>query len=256
MNFKDFKDKISRQIDVDLNSYKEKRVKRRVNNLMKKNNLKDYQTCLNQVSNDNQFKQDFLEHMTINTSEFFRNPANFEYLKNKILPSLLDKKNKIKIWSAASSNGCEAHTVAIILNELGINPNRYELKATDIDPSILKEAKAGKYKKNALKKVDDRIISKYFTKTGDYYQLDRKIMSQVKFGKLNLLEDRYDRNIDLILCRNVFIYFTKPIKDELTAKLSDSLVNDGILFLGNTEYLLQPSKFNLEKIYTSFYQKI
>ncbi|WP_408955359.1 CheR family methyltransferase [Natroniella sp. ANB-PHB2] len=256
MNFQEFITKVSNKINIDLTSYKEKRVKRRSNNLMSKHGINDYQICLEKLNNSREFQREFLEYMTINTSEFFRNPDNFKYLKENIMPQLLKKKSKVKIWSAAASNGCEAYTLAIILNELQVNPNRYQIKATDIDPSILEEAREAKYKKNSIKKVAPQLVNKYFTKKKDHYQLDSKIMNQVEFDKLNLLTDKYDFNLDLILCRNVFIYFTKEIKEELTTKLSNSLTKDGILFLGNTEYLLQPEKFGLEKVYTSFYKKI
>ena len=255
INFEEFKNKVSRIINIDLSSYKEKRVERRSKNLMRKYNIEDYSDYVSKIRNDNQFREEFIEHMMINTSEFFRNPENYEFLEETILPELFEKHNKVKIWSAASSNGCEAYTVAIILNELNIKPNRYQLKATDIDPGILKEAREGKYKKNALKNVDEKLINKYFDKQGKFYHLDPKIKRQVQFSRINLLEDNYESNINLILCRNVFIYFTKPVKNRLTNKLSSALSQDGVLFLGNTEYLLQPRKFNLEKIHTSFYRK-
>ena len=255
INFEKFKDKVSRIIEIDLSSYKEKRVERRSKNLMRKYNLSSFKNYVNKIQNDTEFRQEFIEHMMINTSEFFRNPDNYEYLEDEILPKLFNKYDKVKIWSAASSNGCEAYTVAIILNELNIRSKRYQLKATDIDPGILKEAREAKYKKNALKNVDDKLKQKYFDKQGKFYHLDPKIKRKVDFSRINLLEDNYDSNIHLILCRNVFIYFTKPVKDRLTNKLSNALNQNGILFLGNTEYLLQPSKFNLEKIHTSFYRK-
>ncbi|MFO7819264.1 MAG: protein-glutamate O-methyltransferase CheR [Halanaerobacter sp.] len=255
INFDEFKDKVSRVINIDLSSYKEKRVERRSKNLMRKYNINNYSDYVNKIRNDKAFRQEFVEHMMINTSEFFRNPENYEFLEEEILPELFNKYDKVKIWSAASSNGCEAYTVAIILNEMNIGSRRYELKATDIDPGILKEAREGKYKKNALKNVDDRLINKYFAKQDKFYHLDSQIKRQVDFSRINLLEDRYDSNIHLILCRNVFIYFTKPVKDRLTNKLSNALIDNGILFLGNTEYLLQPGKFNLKKIHTSFYRK-
>ena len=256
INFEDFKSKVSRIINIDLSSYKEKRVERRSKNLMRKYNIDNYDNYVSKIRNDHQFKEEFIEHMMINTSEFFRNPENYDFLAEEILPDLFNKHDKVKIWSAASSNGCEAYTIAIILNELNIKPKRFQLKATDIDPGILEEAREAKYKKNALKNVDDHLIKKYFTKQGKFYHLDSKIKRQVNFSRINLLEDKYESDINLILCRNVFIYFTKPVKNRLTNKLSDALSKDGILFLGNTEYLLQPRKFNLEKIHTSFYRKL
>jgi chemotaxis protein methyltransferase CheR len=255
ITFDDFKAKVSRQINIDLSSYKEKRVERRSKNLMRKHNIDNYNDYISKLKNDSDFEKEFIEHMMINTSEFFRNPENYKFLKKEIIPPLFEKNNKVKIWSAASSNGCEAYTLAIILTELGIRSNRYQLEATDIDPGILKEARTAKYKKNALKNVDDKLIDKYFDKQGKYYHLDNKIKQKVNFSRINLLKDSYDSNINLILCRNVFIYFTKEVKNRLTQKLSNALSNNGTLFLGNTEYLLQPSKFNLKKIHTSFYRK-
>ncbi|AGB42443.1 methylase of chemotaxis methyl-accepting protein [Halobacteroides halobius DSM 5150] len=255
MDFEAFINQVSQKIKVDFTSYKQKRVKRRTKNFIKKHNLSDYKSCFDKIKTDPQFKREFLEHMTINTTEFFRNPDNYKYLQEEVLPKLLKKHNKIKIWSAASSIGCEAYTIAIILNQLGVGPKRYEIKATDIDSTALATARKGKYKPTNLKKVDQSIIDQYFTKENNNYLLDAKIKQQVKFKRLNLLKDDYETNINLILCRNVFIYFTKEIKNRLTQKLSQALTDDGILFLGNTEYLLQPKKYNLEKLYTSFYKK-
>ncbi len=113
--------------------------------------------------------------MTINTSEFFRNPMNYKHLQEVLFPKIFAEKQKVKIWSAASSNGCEVYTVSIILKELGISPNRYELKATDIDPSIIEEAKEGLYSTNCLKRVPKDILNKYFTKKDKYYQLDKRL---------------------------------------------------------------------------------
>src|SRR6056297_1871590 len=146
MNFESFIKQASQKIEIDLSSYKQKRVKRRTNNLMKKHNLADYQDCYNKLADDIDFRRKFLEHMTINTTEFFRNQDNYQYLQQEILPDLFAKHDKIKIWSAASSIGCEAYTVAIILDQLGIDSHRYQITATDIDPTALATARKGEYK--------------------------------------------------------------------------------------------------------------
>ena len=245
LNFDQFKDKASKSIDIDLSSYKMKRVKRRINSLMDRHDIKDYDECLELLKTDRKFKKAFLSHFTINTSEFFRNPKNFNYLQKEVFPELISRKKKIKIWSAACSNGSEPYTLAIMLNELKVNPRNFEIQATDIDNEILREAKKGVYNENSIKKVDAKIINKYFSKKEDKYILDPKIKRMVKFKQHNLLKDSYGNGWDLILCRNVFIYFTKEIKDEITHKLSNALDRDGYLFLGNTEYLLNPSKLSL-----------
>lgn len=254
LDFKKFREKASKNINIDLSSYKPKRVKRRINSLMDKNNIKDYNRCLKLLKTDKKFKKKFVDHFTINTSEFFRNPKNFTYLQEKILPKLFEENRKIKIWSAACSDGSEPYTLAIILNELNINPRKFKIQATDVDPQILKEAKKGVYNQNSVKKVDSQIIDKYFSQKDDEYILNPKIKSRVNFKQHNLLTDQYNSNWDLILCRNVFIYFTRETKDKITHKLSKALDKNGYLFLGNTEYLLQPSKYGLEKEFASFYK--
>ncbi|MBM7622850.1 CheR family methyltransferase [Sporohalobacter salinus] len=255
LNFTEFRKKASRNINIDLSSYKAKRVKRRINSLMDKNDIEDYNQCLNLLKTNKNFKKEFLDHFTINTSEFFRNPQNFNYLKEEVFPELFDHNNKIKIWSAACSNGSEPYTLAIMLNELGINSRRFEILATDIDREILKKAKQGIYNENSVKKIEENILNKYFTEQDDKYVLSSSIKNRVKFKHHNLLTDSYRSNWNLILCRNVFIYFTKEVKEQITQKLSNALAKDGFLFLGNTEYLLKPSKYDLTKEHTSFYRR-
>ncbi|SDC12675.1 MULTISPECIES: CheR family methyltransferase [unclassified Candidatus Frackibacter] len=255
LDFYQFRDKASKDIDIDLSSYKMKRVKRRINSLMDRHNIKDYDHCLEMLKTDREFKKAFLSHFTINTSEFFRNPKNFKYLQEEVFPKLINKKKKIKIWSAACSDGSEPYTLAIMLNELNVKPRNFEIQATDIDNEILRTAKKGIYNENSIKKVDSKIVNKYFSKKDDKYILDPKIKRRINFKQHNLLKDSYGSGWDLILCRNVFIYFTKEIKDEITQKLSNALDKDGYLFLGNTEYLLNPSKYDLDKEFASFYKR-
>lgn len=255
LNFAKFSKKASRNINIDLSSYKTKRVKRRINSLMDKNNIENYNQCLDLLKTDKKFKEEFLDHFTINTSEFFRNPDNFNHLKEEVLPKLFDRNNKVKIWSAACSDGSEPYTLAIMLNELGINSKKFEILATDIDREILKTAKKGIYNENSVKKVETNILNKYFTEQNDKYVLDSKIKNKVNFKQHNLLTDSYRSNWNLILCRNVFIYFTKEVKEQITQKLSNALAKEGLLFLGNTEYLLKPSNYGLTKEYTSFYRR-
>jgi chemotaxis protein methyltransferase CheR len=254
LNFEKFSEKASNKIQISLNSYKLKRVKRRINSLMDKHGIKNYDECLKLLRTDKEFERKFVDHFTINTSEFFRNPKNFKYLQETILPELFKENRKVKIWSAACSDGSEPYTLAIILNELNINSNKFKLMATDLDPQILKKAKEGIYNQNSVKKVDSKIVNKYFSEKDGRYILNSKIKNRVNFKKHNLLADSYKSNWDLILCRNVFIYFTKEVKAAITKKLSNSLSKDGYLFLGNTEYLLQPEKYGLEKEYASFYK--
>ncbi len=257
LNFNQFKDKASEILNINLSGYKLKRVKRRTDSLMRRHDVKDYEKCLDLLKNDNEFKAAYLSHFTINTSEFYRNPKNFSYLKENILPELLESNNKLNIWSAPCSNGSEPYTIAIILTEMGINKSRYNILASDLDREVLKIAREGKYSSNSLKNVPDNIISKYFKKTTDKdeYQLKREIINQIKFEKKDLINDSFQKNWDLILSRNFFIYLTREIKDKLTDKFVSALKPGGYFFLGNTEFIFNPDRYGLKKEHLSFYRK-
>jgi chemotaxis protein methyltransferase CheR len=257
MTFDQFKDEASKILNLNLAGYKLKRVKRRTDSLMRRQNVKDYKECLKLLEKDPEFKSTYLNHFTINTSEFFRNPKNFKFLKENILPQLFDKKQKVRIWSAPCSNGSEPYTIAIILNEMGIKSSRYKILASDLDPQIIEFAKTGIYNNNSLKNVSDKLITKYFKKIPqeNKYQLTNKIINKVDFKKMDLINDNYQKNWDIILSRNFFIYLTKSIKDKLTKEFVSALKPDGYFFLGNTEFIFNPEKYSLKKEHLSFYKK-
>ncbi len=257
MNFDEFKVQASKILGLDLASYKEKRVERRVESLMRRRSISDFTECLQQLRMNSQFRADFLNHFTINTSEFFRNPLNFTSLEKEILPQLFAEHDRVKIWSAPCSNGCEPYSLAIIIDELQKNPHHYELLGIDIDPDILISAQKGVYNSGALKNVNPNRMKRYFTKIGnDSYAIDDKIKRMVTLKQFDLLKETYARNWDLILCRNLFIYLTQDVKDLITHKFVDALKTGGILFLGNTEFIFEPEKFGLKKVVSSFYRKV
>ncbi|MFW5999605.1 MAG: CheR family methyltransferase [Halanaerobiaceae bacterium] len=259
LTFDEFKDEAKKLLNINLDGYKIKRVKRRTDSLMRRNNIENYSHCLELLKKDPKFRARYLGHFTINTSEFFRNPENFEFLEKEIFPELLARKSKINIWSAPCSNGSEPYTVTIILQEMGIDSSRYKILASDLDPEILEAAEKGIYSRNSIKKVPEEIKKKYFAPSGEdnnKYILDNKIKQQVEFEKKDLINDRYETGWDLILCRNFFIYLTGDLKKELTSKFCRSLAQKGYFFLGNTEFIFSPNNFGLEKIALSFYQKV
>jgi chemotaxis protein methyltransferase CheR len=235
MTFDEFSIQASRVLTLDLGSYKSKRVERRVESLMRRRNILDYEACLHLLKTDANFRADFLNHFTINTSEFFRNPQNFITIEKEIFPKFLATGEKVKIWSAPCSNGCEPYSLAIIMDELGAKPHQYELMAIDIDPDILEAARRGVYNAGALKNVNPQRLQRYFTKVGpDAWAIDEKIKQMVTIKQFDLLKDTFTKSWDMILCRNLFIYFTQDVKDLLTHKFVDALKPGGILFLGSS----------------------
>ncbi|MFW5991617.1 MAG: CheR family methyltransferase [Halanaerobiaceae bacterium] len=259
LTFNEFKDKATKILNLNLDGYKTKRVQRRTDSLMRRHNIENYDQCLNLLKNDNDFKAAYLNHFTINTSEFYRNPKNFKYLETEIIPEIMNNNRNAKIWSSPCSNGSEPYTIAIILSKLSYNPGNYTIIGSDLDSNILTEAKKGIYNENAVQNVPPEILKEYFKPINDStnkYQLSKKIIEKVKFEKIDLINESFKRNWDLILCRNFFIYLTKDIKEMLTHKYTSALKKGGYLFLGNTEFIFNPENFGLEKIYSSFYRKI
>ncbi len=259
MDFESFKNEAADLLNINFDGYKLKRVQRRTDSLMRRHNVDDYQECINKLKKDNSFRDAYLNHFTINTSEFFRNPKSFDYLKEQVLPDIIKKNNnRIKIWSAPCSNGSEPYSIAIILTELGLSDSDFEILASDLDKEILQTAKKAHYSSNSLKSLPDKLMDKYFSPVPgekDLFQLSKEIKRKVKFEKKDLINDSYSSGWDLILSRNFFIYLTKEQKEILTDKFAKNLKNKGYLFLGNTEFIFNPDKFNLDKINLSFYQK-
>ncbi len=256
MTFLEFKNLVSKELDLRLDAYKLNRVERRIFSLMRRHQLEDLNDCYRRLQEDPSFKESFLKHFTINTSEFFRNPTSFKFLETVVLPGIFTRNNKVKIWSAACSNGSEPYSVAILINEMGIPPDRYEILATDIDHFVLEAAKKGIYNFQALLRVENKIEKKYFARVGeDQFKLDDRIKKQVQFEHQDLLKEKFSAGWNLIICRNFFIYLTKQGKDSLTKRFSWALAPGGILFLGNTEFIFEPSIFGLEKLNGSFYEK-
>lgn len=249
-----FKGKVLRLTGLDLSSYKEKQMKRRITSLANRNGYSKLVEYFELINSNREKFDEFINFLTINVSEFFRNPEQWKVTEEIIFPNFLKKNQDIKIWSAACSTGEEPYTMAMILYKLGVPFNKINIVATDIDDAALEKAKKGLYSKSSLKNVPNDLENKFFEKLDDgKYSISSQIKNSIKFKKHNLLKDKYFDGFDLIVCRNVMIYFTDEAKDIIYQKFSDCLKNDGILFVGSTEQIISPQKFNLKPLRTFFY---
>ncbi len=227
----------------------ESRLFKRINHL----NLSSYEAYLDYLKYNplGSFEKKHLYNaITINETFFFRNPQQFSALTDFIIPEIINEKikakqNRIKIWSAASSTGDEAYSLAILITELFSSkyPNmNFEIVGTDIDEKAIETAKNAVYKEYSIRNTPPKYLNKYFKKEdGQYYVLDPKIKNLVRFKTLNL----YDSvgmnsmiNYDVIICANVLIYFDIESKKKVLESLYSSLSNSGYLFIGYSESLL------------------
>lgn len=255
MDFNEFHKWVHRELGINLSAYKPEQLNRRINSLMTRVGIKTLEEYTRVIKTNAEQKQKFLDFITINVTEFFRNPELFQDLEKQIAKELLPNKSNLKIWSAACSIGCEPYTLGIILDRLSPN-SRHNILATDIDDTILSKAKIGEYTQNEIKGVNNADLSKYFNVQNDKYYIESRIKNMVTFKKHDLILGQYESGFDLIVCRNVVIYFNNDVKQEIYKKFSNSLKKGGLLFVGATESIYNYKDYGFEKASTFIYKKL
>ncbi|MFD2679508.1 CheR family methyltransferase [Bacillus seohaeanensis] len=253
-DYLEFIQDVKRKTGIDLSLYKEAQMKRRLTSLYEKKGCKNFHEFFRTIDKDPQLMNEFLDRMTINVSEFYRNYKRWEVLQEKIIPRLLKEKKSLKVWSAACSTGEEPYSLAMVLSQF-LPLSEISITATDIDVNAIQRAKLAVYPERSLNEVPVQIKKRFFTQEGSMYTLSNDIKKAVSFKKQNLLADKFEENYDLIVCRNVLIYFTEEAKNQLYKKFNSALKSGGVLFVGSTEQIFHPDQFNFETEDTFFYRK-
>lgn len=250
-----FKKEILRLTSIDLNCYKEKQMKRRIDTLIAKHRIEGYDRYVSELKSNKELFEEFVNYITINVSEFYRNPEQWKLMEQQVIPELIQKFGKnIKVWSAACSTGDEPYSLVMALSR-HIPLKNIKIYATDLDKQVIEKAKVGLYSEKSIVSVPSDMREKYFTKMGPSYKISEEIKSRVEFREHNLLKDRYPTDCHLIVCRNVLIYFTEEAKDEVFRMFCKSLANGGILFIGSTEQIINYKDIGYERKNSFFYQK-
>lgn len=193
-------------------------------------------------------RQKVIDAITTNETSFFRDASPFELLQNKVIPDLIDLRTKtavpgrpipIRIWSAAASTGQEAYTIGMICKDLRLDPAKYDVRilGTDISDKAITQASLCKYSQLEISRgLPADKIAKYFTVDGPHYKVRDEVRALATFKKMNLLEPfAFPAPFDIVLCRNVAIYFTEPDRLRLYKAIARSLAPDGYLIIGSTE---------------------
>jgi chemotaxis protein methyltransferase CheR len=252
--FARFKKNIASIINLDLTNYKNNQMERRIASLMNRSEISNLDEYFKILKSDSKKLEEFTNMLTINVSEFFRNPEKFIELENTYIPELIKKFPRLKIWSAGCSIGAEIYSVAMILDKQGLL-DKCELVATDFDINILNKAKNAIYNKFEVGTIQ-KGYEKYINKIDeDKFQISSNIRSKVRFERQDLLNSKYEKDFGLILCRNVVIYFTDDAKDRLYKNFIDSLKPGGILFIGSTERINNHKTFGYNLRTSFFYEK-
>lgn len=250
-----FKTAVYNLTKIDLSSYKEKQMKRRIDTLIAKNNVVGYDKYIAYIKENHAKFEEFVNYLTINVSEFYRNPDQWQVLEKEIIPELITKFGRnLKIWSAACSTGDEPYSLVMALSS-HIPLEQIKVYATDLDKQVIAKAKMGLYSDKSISNVPEDLKKKYFTKVGLSYQISEDIKKRVEFGEHNLLKDSYREGWHMIICRNVLIYFTEEAKDEVFVKFQRALASKGILFIGSTEQIINYKDMGYGRRNSFFYEK-
>ena len=250
-----FRGTLERAIGVPLGAYKEPQMKRRLASIMTKKGLGDWKVFAKAIGTDSALLNLVKDTLTINVSEFYRQPERFIELQKKHIPELLKTRSRLKIWSAGCSVGCEPYTLSMILNE--VDPKGgHTILATDVDLPILNRARTGKdYLPEMVRAVPKDVLSKYFTTDGKTYSVTDEIKRRITFRRHDLLSDAYPTDVDIILCRNVVIYFTDDAKRHIYGGFARALRPGGLLFVGGSEMIMKSQELGFKTAATSIYQK-
>jgi len=249
-DFLELKTGIKQLLGFNTFQYKDTYLGRRFQARMRSYQLDNYHAYWELLKKDEQEQERLLKDLTINVTEFFRDNPVYHAFKDDVLPTVInEKKGKIRIWSAGSSDGKEAYSIAIIATELlGENNarNRIEIIGTDIDRNCLQRATNGNFEsrpgifqtdiKQQLKFLDS--YDKYFDLEDKYYTAKPHLKKLVRFEYHDLISGSKKRNFDIIFCRNVVIYFNRDLQNVLYMDFYNTLNENGFFIMGKTETLV------------------
>jgi chemotaxis protein methyltransferase CheR len=250
-----FMQTVATLLPIRLDCYKPKQMERRIRDLARKHHAADLHAFATLLRTNRDVLREFEQHITINVSEFYRNPDAFDYLNTRILPRLQEHTRGMRVWSAGCSNGSEPYTIAMLLQQ-AYPARRHTILATDIDRAMLDRARSAKgYIADDVRALPARLRDAYMTKNDAAYCVADQIVKMVRFDRLDLLRDQVGQVFDLIVCRNVVIYFTDEAKTGLYEKFVEALEPGGHLFLGATETISRPGDLGLKYVAPCFYVK-
>ncbi len=228
----------------DFSDYSMPSLHRRFQRYIDLNKISDFNQLLQDLMNDSSMINNLIEEVTVNVTEVFRDPLFFAAIRSDLIPQL-NKLPVIKIWHAGCSTGEEVYSMAILLKEHNLL-DKSIIYATDINQSVLDTAKSGKYSIESFKESEfnyresegTKKLAEYYTVLNGEILMNEDLKSKIIFSTHNLVSDNAFNQFDLIVCRNVLIYFNKTLQDNVLQMFYNSLTQNGILAIGSKETLM------------------
>lgn len=235
--------KIDSEADLHLGQYRRQYLQRRIATRLRSLGLHSYRQYADHLDREPGEYRRLLNAMTINVTEFFRDPQVYNSIRETVLPEIISRKSalgrrSIRVWSAGCATGEEPYSVALaVAGALGDSERSFLVSVfgTDIDDAALAIAKKGEYPAAGIERIPEELRVRYVQVEGATFRMRPEIASRVRFRRLNLFADEPVGACDLILCRNVFIYFTREEQDRVLAKFHAALAPGGYLVLGRSE---------------------
>lgn len=235
---------VKQKYNYDFTNYAMSSFKRRILRILEMQKI-NVDTLIKKITSSPDYFEDFLNEITVNVTEMFRDPSFWRAMRDDILPAILLNHKKFKIWHAGCSSGEEVISMCIILQEMGILED-VSIIATDLDSKILQKAKEGKQhlknmdlnEKNYIRYSGTGALKDYYSIENDQAVFNDKLLKNVSFRKHDLVMGEVFNKFDLVLCRNVMIYFNQNLQNEVLKKFHASLFRYGYLAIGSKESLI------------------
>ena len=234
----------------------------RIKEILREKKLDSVDDYYKLITSDHEEMKRMLDAVTTNLTRFFRNQPHFDALEKYVIPHVLEEKKKtgdktVRVWSAGCSTGEEPYTIAILMKEICPPDFKFQITASDISLKSLMVGQKGFYTDTKVDGVPSQYLAKYFTKVEDGYQVKKELMDTIRFDYHNLKNDSGARNLDIIFCRNVLIYFDEPAQLAVINRFYNSMGKHSYLYIGHSESLFgMNTKFEFLKTqWACLYQK-
>ncbi|MCD4829053.1 MAG: protein-glutamate O-methyltransferase [Candidatus Cloacimonetes bacterium] len=258
--FKKFATLVYDRTGINLNLGKKSLLQGRVNKVLRKRGINSYKEYYSLITADKSETEliGFINLISTNVTHFFREEKHFEYLRDPWATEMAGEGDTVEVWSAASSSGEEPYSLAIELAEI-LKGRPYTILGSDISTRVLNTAERGVYTMEKLKMIPKHRLHKYFQKgagkSEGYARVKKELRDRVSFRVVNLIKDfPFQKKFDLIVCRNVMIYFDTPVKNGIISRLQRHLKPGGTLFIGHSE-TLNGLEHSLQYIAPAIYRK-
>jgi chemotaxis protein methyltransferase CheR len=248
-------DGVRRITGIDLSQYKRGQMERRIRSFATKQGHPDLTAYLEVLQGDRAEVDAFLDRVTINVSQLWRNPDQWTLLGASVLPELAAETGRVRAWSAGCSYGAEAYTLAAVASA-SIPTARVTITGTDIDPRMVERARRGEFSAQDARSAPAALLRRWFEPIEAGHRGKPELRRLVSFATGDLLRSRVALEAyDLVLCRNTVIYFNEDVRDALHERLVRSLRPGGVLMVGSTERVTRPHELGLEPTHPFVYRK-